>query len=108
MRLINDFSITKFDGDTSGILNAIFLTWPGMFDLDISYLSIRISGILTISLIIYFTFKIIDLKLDRKFSIILSLPLIIFFSLTKDPDFLHYTNELISTLLIIISIFLYF
>ncbi len=108
MRLINDFSITKFDGDTSGILNAIFLTWPGMFDLDISYLSIRISGILAISLIIYFTFKIIDLKLDRKFSIILSLPLIIFFSLTKDPDFLHYTNELISTLLIIISIFLYF
>jgi hypothetical protein len=108
MRLTDGFSFTQFDGDTSGVLNAIFLTWPGLFNLDISYISIRLSGILVVSLIIYNTYKIILRCLDRTFSILLIFPLILFFSLTKDPDFLHYTNELISILLIVVSLNYYF
>ena len=34
MRLIDGYPITQFDGATSGILNAIFLTWPNLFNLD--------------------------------------------------------------------------
>ena len=104
MRLIDGFPFTQFDGDTSGVLNAIFLTWPSLFNLDISYVSIRLSSILAVSLIIYFTYKIIYRCLDRNLSILFIFPLILFFSFTKDPDFLHYTNELISILLIVISL----
>lgn len=104
MRLIDGFPFTQFDGDTSGVLNAIFLTWPSLFNLDISYVSIRLSSILAVSLIIYFTYKIVYRCLDRNLSILLIFPLILFFSFTKDPDFLHYTNELISILLIVISL----
>ncbi len=108
MRLIDGYPITQFDGATSGILNAIFLTWPNLFNLDISYISIRISGILAISLIIYFTFKIVSRCVEKKFSIALIFPLVLFFAFTKDPDFLHYSNELISILLILISLNYYF
>jgi len=108
MRLINGFSITEFDGATSGILNAIFLTWPNLFGIDVTYLSIRLSGVIAVSLIIYFTFKIMTRYLEKYLSILLIFPLVLFFSLTKDPDFLHYTNELISILLIIISLNYYF
>ena len=102
----NDFNFYEFDGDTSGILNAIFLTWPNLLNLDITYLSIRLSAILAISLILYFTYKTIEKKLDKKLVLIIFTPLVLFFSLSKDPDFIHYTNELIATLLIIISLFL--
>ncbi len=104
----NDFNFYEFDGDTSGILNAIFLTWPNLLNLDITYLSIRLSAILAISLTLYFTYKTIEKKLDRKLVLIIFTPLVLFFSLSKDPDFIHYTNELIATLLIIISLFLIF
>ena len=108
MRLIDGLSPTKFDGATSGILNAFFLTWPRLFNLDISYISIRISAILAISLMIYFTYKIVSRNLDKAMSILVLTPLILFFSLTKDPDFLHYTNELISILLIVGALNFYF
>lgn len=107
LRLIkNNFNFYEFDGDTSGLLNALFLTWPKIFDLDVSFLSIRISSILVIGLILYFTYKIINNNLDKKLSFIIFLPLLLFFSFSKDADFIHYTNELIATLLIIISFFL--
>ena len=108
MRLIDGLSPTKFDGATSGILNAFFLSWPRLFNLDISYISIRISAILAISLMIYFTYKIVSRNLDKAMSILVLTPLILFFSLTKDPDFLHYTNELISILLIVGALNFYF
>ncbi len=107
-RLLNEYSFYEFDGDTSGILNALFLLWPSLFNLEISYLSIRISSILAVTLILYFTFKTICINTEKKFSYLLIAPLILFFSLSKDPDFLHYTNELISILLIVISLFIYF
>ena len=107
LRLVkNNFNLYEFDGDTSGLLNALFLTWPKIFDFDVSYLSIRITSILIISLILYFTYKIITANLKKKLGLILFLPLVLFFAFSKDPDFIHYTNELIATLLIMISIYL--
>ena len=108
-KLINtNFYIAEFDGDTSGILNALALTWPNLLGFDVTYLSIRLTSILILSLISYSLFKTINLYLNRKLSIFLTLPFILFLSLTRDPDFLHYSNELISTLLIQISLYVYF
>ena len=109
LRLVqNNYNLYEFDGDTSGLLNAIFLTWPNIFNIDITYLSIRLSAILSITIILFFTFKLIHQNLGKKLSFVIFIPLLLFFSLTKDPDFLHYTNELITTLLIVISLYLIF
>ena len=83
MRLTNGFPISEFDGATSGILNAIFLTWPKLFGMDVTYLSIRLSGIFALSLIIFFTYKIISKYLEKNLSIFLIFPLVLFFSLTR-------------------------
>lgn len=108
-RIVNSkFNIAQFDGDTSGVLNALFLTWPSILDFDVTYLSIRLTSITIISLISYITFKTINLFVNKNLSIFLILPTVLFFSLSKDPDFLHYTNELISTLLLTMSLFFYF
>ena len=106
-RLLSEYKFYEFDGDTSGILNALFLLWPGIFNLEISYLSIRISSVIIVGLILFFTCKIIYLFSDKKESLLLSIPLILFFSFTKDPDFLHFTNEMVSILLIISSLYIY-
>jgi hypothetical protein len=104
----SNFKFFEFDGDTSGVLNMMFLLWPSVFKLDITYLSIRLTAIIVISLILYYTYKIIKLHVKKNLSIILILPLILFFSLTKDPDFLHYSNELVTTLFIVFSLFIFF
>ena len=53
-RLLNEYSFYEFDGDTSGILNALFLLWPGLFSLEISYLSIRIINFCNIIDIVFY------------------------------------------------------
>ena len=45
--------------------------------------------------------------MNNSVSYLLILPLIIFFSFTKDPDFLHYSSELLSTFIIILSYWLF-
>lgn len=97
------FDITYFDGNSSGVINSLILTWPNIFNLDITFLSTRLTAILLLSVIIYFTFKISEKYIAKIFSFLLCFPLIIFFSFTKDPDFLHYSSELISTLIIVLA-----
>ena len=52
-----------------------------------------------------YVLKSIYLFNDSKNSLIFLLPILLFFSFTKDPDFLHYTNELVASLLITFSIY---
>ena len=103
----SNFNIYEFDGDTSGILNALTLSWPTLFNLDITYLSIRLTALIIISATIYFTYKIINYHLEKTISLLLIAPLILFFSLTKDPDFLHFTNELVAVFLIVLAFYLF-
>ena len=106
IRIIKDnLNFYEFDGDTSGILNVLFLIWPDFFGFDITYFSIRLSAILILSLILLYVFKSISLFNNNKNSLIFLLPILLFFSFTKDPDFLHYTNELVACLLITFSIY---
>ena len=57
--LSNSFNFFELDGDTSGVLNALFLTWPFFFNIDITYFSIRISAVFVTSLTLYFLLKTI-------------------------------------------------
>ena len=104
LRLVNNnFKIYEFDGTTSGILNSLVLSWPSLLNFDITFFSTRLTAIVLVSSILYFTFKIIRHEIDLSKSIVLISPLVLFFALTKDPDYLHYSSELVSCFLLVSS-----
>ena len=79
-----NFNILEFDGTTSGILNSLILIWPKILNLEITYLTARLTSIFLISLIIFFVFKILYLQTKKtKISLFLLLPTLIFFYLLK-------------------------
>ena len=94
----------KFDGTTSGILNSLILGWPEIFNLDITFLSTRVTAIILLAIIILCVLKIIHSQIQKIYhTLILIAPLWIFFLFTKDPDFLHYSTELLSTTFLTLS-----
>ena len=102
-----NFDITYFDGNSSGIINSFILTWPKLFNLDITFITTRLTATILLSLIILFSYKISKNYLNEKLSLFLSLPLVLFFALSKDQDFLHYSSELVSTFIIIFSYWMF-
>ena len=60
-----NFNILEFDGTTSGILNSLILIWPKILNLEITYLTARLTSIFLISLIIFFVFKILYLQTKK-------------------------------------------
>ncbi len=102
-----NYDIAFFDGNSSGLINSLVLTLPKIFNFDISFFSTRLIAIILISLIILCSYKISRNYLSQKLSFLLCLPLILFFGFTKDPDFLHYSSELVSTLILIFSYLMY-
>tara|TARA_B100001741_G_scaffold292176_1_gene272858 strand:+ start:5062 stop:6978 length:1917 start_codon:yes stop_codon:yes gene_type:complete len=102
-----NYDIAFFDGNSSGLINSLVLTLPKIFNFDISFFSTRLTAIILISLIILCSYKISRNYLSQKLSFLLCLPLILFFGFTKDPDFLHYSSELVSTLILIFSYLMY-
>ena len=89
LRIFNyGINLNSIDGTSSGILNSLVLCWPLIFDLNITYVSIRLSALVLIALVTFFTFKILKELSNYYLAIIFILPLVLFYSFTKDPDFL--------------------
>ena len=103
----NKYNIFEFDGTSSGFLNSLVLNWPNLFGLDITFLSTRITAITIISLIFFFCYLFFRIEINKTLSFLLTLPGIILFAFTHDPDYLHYSSELLSTLFIIICLYGY-
>ena len=59
-----DFNLNFFDGNSSGIINSLVLAWPALVGIDITFLSTRLTAIFILSLIIFFTYKIIKKNLN--------------------------------------------
>ena len=104
---LNNYNIFQFDGTSSGFLNSLILTWPNLLNLDVTFLSTRITAIILISVIFYIAYLYLRLDLKKTSSILLVLPGVLVFSFTNDPDFLHYSSELLSTSLIIFALYSY-
>lgn len=104
---LNNYNIFQFDGTSSGFLNSLILTWPSLLNLDVTFLSTRITAIILISAIFYIAYLYLRLDLKKTSSILLVLPGVLVFSFTHDPDFLHYSSELLSTSLIIFALYSY-
>ena len=103
----NEYNIFEFDGTSSGFLNSLVLNWPNIFGYDVTFLSTRITAIFILSLIFYLCFLYFRFDLNRKLSFLLILPGIALFSLTHDPDYLHYSSELLPTLFLLICLYGY-
>ncbi|MBL6861226.1 MAG: hypothetical protein ISQ91_01910 [Candidatus Pelagibacter bacterium] len=101
----NGYNIFEFDGTSSGFLNSLILNWPNTLGYDVTFLSTRITAIFIISLIFYICYMYFRFELNRKLSFLLILPGLVFFSFTHDPDFLHYSSELLSTLFLLICLY---
>ena len=97
-----NFNIFEFDGTTSGLLNSFILLWPLILNLEITFLTAKLTLIFLISSIAYILFKIIFAQTKNfKTTFLLFFSSLIFFLFTKDPDFSHYSSELLSTLILI-------
>ena len=102
---LNGFNIFEFDGTSSGFLNSLILTWPSLLGLDITFLSTRLTALILISLTLYFCFLYLRFEVNKIISFLIILPALLLFSLTNDPDYQHYSSELLSTLFIIITLY---
>ena len=101
----NGYNVFEFDGTSSGFLNSIILNWPNLFSGDVTFLSTRITAIVLISLIFYFCFLYFKTEVNKKTSLLLIMPGLLLFALTNDPDFVHYSSELLSTSFLIICLY---
>lgn len=102
---LNKYNIFDFDGTSSGFLNSLVLNWPNIFGLDVTFLSTRLTAIFILSIIFYLIFLYFKNELGKFLSILVIAPGLIFFSFTNDPDYQHYSSELLSTLFIIFCLF---
>ena len=102
---LNNYNIFEFDGTSSGFLNSLILNWPNIFGLDVTFLSTRLTAIFILSIIFYLIFLYFKNELGKLLSILVIAPGLIFFSFTNDPDYQHYSSELLSTLLIVFCLF---
>ena len=76
---LNNYNIFQFDGTSSGFLNSLILTWPSLLNLDVTFLSTRITAIILISVIFYIAYLYLRLDLKKTSSILLVLPGVLVF-----------------------------
>ena len=91
------------DGNTVGPLNSLILCWPFLFGGDVTLSTVRLTALVLISIIFIFTYLSLKTISGIFFAIVLSTPLALFYSLTRNPDFLHYSSELFPLSLLVLA-----
>jgi hypothetical protein len=108
----NTFRIAAFgfnwgglDGTTVGPLNSLILMWPKIAGSEVTFFTTRITASVLLSIVcisIYFTTKAVT---NQSFvSMGISGALTLFYSISREPDFIHYSSELLPICLIILAI----
>ncbi len=96
----------SLDGTTVGPLNSLILSWPYLFGVEVTLSTIRATALALLCFTVLFSYLTIRALSGRFYAIMLSLPLITFYSLTTNPEFQHYSSELFSLALITAAIYL--
>jgi hypothetical protein len=89
------------DGNTAGPLNSLILGWPLFFGGDVTVSTVRLTALAL--LIVIFIFNYLSLKTVSGifFAMVFSAPLALFYGITRNPDFLHYSSELLPLALLV-------
>lgn len=95
----------SLDGTTVGPLNSLVLCWPYIFGLDVTLSTIRLTALILLSGVLVLNYFSIALMGGRMYAIAFTLPLLAFYSLATNVEFLHYSSELLSVLLVTLSIY---
>lgn len=96
----------SLDGTTSGPLNALVLVWPTLFGKEVSFVSVRLTAWIAVSLVFVFSYLTIRRMSGRFDAILFSLPLAVFFAFNENIKFQHYSSELLPSVLVTASMFL--
>ena len=99
----NGLNWNSLDGTTVGPLNSLILMWPKILGLDVTIASVRLTSaliLICICLIIYWIGRIF---VGRWWGALCVFPLILFYAFAENPDFLHYSSELLPLLLLILA-----
>lgn len=83
------------DGATGGPLDSLALLWPSLFNNDVTLSLVRITAnalLCIVFILIYLSIKNIS---SRKYAVLMSISLALFYGLTKFYDFTHYSSELL-------------
>src|SRR5579863_1481265 len=100
------FNWDALDGSTNGPLDSLIVSWPHIFGLDTTLNTTRLTGCILLFLVctcVYFSIKIVS---GAGFAALFVLPLVVFYSFTKNPEFLHYSSELLPLFLLVAANFI--
>ncbi len=99
------FGWDVFDGTTCGFLHSLAPCWPHLYSGDVTYATLRITALALLTLSAFFLFLAVKRVSGAVAAVIFGLLFTLFFSLTNNPDFLHYNSEFLPLALILLANF---
>ena len=100
------YSWNAVDGHTAGPFNSLLLAWPALLGKDVTLNSIRLTAFLLVFGILSLTYFSIKRIGNAFIALCLTLPLAVFYSYTRHPDFLHYSSELLPIFLLLVTFYI--
>ena len=94
------------DGTSIGPINSYLLLIPYALGLPFDYISARITGLLLIAISLVFFYRSLRILTSPQISRLSFLPVLLFFGWATHPDFLHYSSELSSLVILTICFWL--
>lgn len=99
------FNWDTLDPITSGPFNSIIIAWPYLLGLEPTIINVRITATFIISLMCIFIFFTLRRIGGIVPAVLCTLPLFVFYGATKNSDFIHYSSEHLSILLLSIAMY---
>jgi len=95
------------DGTTGGPLNSYLLILPSLFGLPFDYISARLLAFVLVAGHLYLLFRTIRLWTSELTARQVLIFFVVMLGITQSEDFLHYSSELLATLLLASAYYLY-
>ncbi|MDG3064102.1 hypothetical protein ACFQ4M_11000 [Thauera mechernichensis] len=104
LRILNyGFNWNALDGTTAGPLNSIVISWPYLINSDVTFSLVRATALFILLTTCFYTYLSISLFSKKHIAALFTIPVVLFYSYTNSPEFLHYTSETLSTLLLVLA-----
>ena len=98
----------NLDPTSSGPLNSAVLAWPCLLGFDVTLTTTRMMGTAIISIMLVMLFLSIRRLAGTEIAVLSSFPLFVFYASTSTREFVHYSSEQLSLLLISVGIYGFF
>ena len=96
----------SLDPTTSGPYNTLVISWPYLFGGDVTLCTVRMTACGLLGSVFIFVYSSIRSISGRFYTTLISIPLVVFYGLEENSEFLHYSSELFSLFLLVLANFL--